>query len=1178
MKEIFALCGSTGVQNKVFFRRSLLIAVVFCFCIFPAVAQILPVVTVRFNNPRYACDNQTYRVDAEFRSDKPGLRLYSMNVRFCHETTALDYLGLGELAPGYTRYSPNPAQEEFWEGTPFGFPGTSAVTYINGAIQLADYTEDPILLPTGNGEWVKLFSIFFKVMDPGIIANGFCPVLIWDLQEVNSNGGFKIGSDGVTITCLDPPLYYIDGEPIYEQSKPVTEMAVQFNWIYDNDGNPATYGYPVPSVCIYGDTNPPVVSESDGSSKVECPDDIVEPEYPFASDNCSEQLTPVLESIIDTPDPLSCEGTRVYTYKYTGSTGLTAYWKYTYHILRTTPPRESGGPALTAAAVQCQDDALTPQLPEIRDVCGTILKAPEPVVTHSGGEYGGTITYDYVYIDCAGLEYPWRFTYTVMDDQPPTASNPADIVLTGCNSTFPAPDPLVVTDEADNCGVPVVAWVSDGPPVTEGCTETVIRTYSVTDGCNNQIRVTQKLIRMVDTQAPTASNPADIVLTGCNSTFPVPDPLVVTDEADNCGVPVVAWVSDGPPVTEGCTETVIRTYSVTDGCNNQIRVTQKLIRMVDTQAPTASNPADIVLTGCNSTFPVPDPLVVTDEADNCGVPVVAWVSDGPPVTEGCTETVIRTYSVTDGCNNQIRVTQKLIRMVDTQAPTASNPADIVLTGCNSTFPAPDPLVVTDEADNCSVPVVAWVSDGPPVTEGCTETVIRTYSVTDGCNNQIRVTQKLIRMEDTQAPTASNPADIVLTGCNSTFPAPDPLVVTDEADNCGVPVVAWVSDGPPVTEGCTETIIRTYSVTDGCNNLIRVTQKLIRIVDGEDPVIPCPADVVLWVSAGETSTTWTPVIPEAFDNCTASATLTVTGVRSDGKPLIDPWPLGTTTITWNTEDGCGNSAVSCFQKVTVTVGEGCLTLVAKVFLEGALIDPVTSTEYATVMRTTLNDLQMLPGQAYDNGGTIIQTPAGQPYNTAPWFYDGQEGMFFDAGGTAGDAGYPAEVVDWVLVSLRNTAGAGYQKICEKAALLLSDGTIRMVEGFDCCDLDMNGSYYLVVEHRNHLPVMSHEPVQVAGAILTYDFTRQQSYVEAGSAMAGQKEYGGYFFMYGGNGNQYTTSFSDTDINADDKTTWELNNGLTGYRKGDYNMNGDTNSNDEILWQRNNGRGTSVIRDY
>ena len=107
-------------------------------------------------------------------------------------------------------------------------------------------------------------------------------------------------------------------------------------------------------------------------------------------------------------------------------------------------------------------------------------------------------------------------------------------------------------------------------------------------------------------------------------------------------------------------------------------------------------------------------------------------------------------------------------------------------------------------------------------------------------------------------------------------------------------------------------------------------------------------------------------------------------------------------------------------------------------------------------------------------------------------------------------------------------------------------------------------------------MSHEPVQVAGAILTYDFTRQQSYVEAGSAMAGQKEYGGYFFMYGGNGNQYTTSFSDTDINADDQRTWEKQNGQTGYRTGDYNMNGDTNSNDQIIWERNNGQTTSVPR--
>ena len=124
----------------------------------------------------------------------------------------------------------------------------------------------------------------------------------------------------------------------------------------------------------------------------------------------------------------------------------------------------------------------------------------------------------------------------------------------------------------------------------------------------------------------------------------------------------------------GCTETTIRTYRVTDACGNFIDVTQNLIRTVDTQAPTASSPAAITLTGCNGTFPAADIAVVTDEADNCGTPTVTFLNDGTPSLTGCTETTIRTYRVTDACGNFIDVTQNLIRTVDTQAPTASSPA------------------------------------------------------------------------------------------------------------------------------------------------------------------------------------------------------------------------------------------------------------------------------------------------------------------------------------------------------------------------------------------------------------------------------------------------------------------------------------------------------------------------
>ncbi|MFV9552656.1 hypothetical protein, partial [Algibacter sp. PT7-4] len=72
-----------------------------------------------------------------------------------------------------------------------------------------------------------------------------------------------------------------------------------------------------------------------------------------------------------------------------------------------------------------------------------------------------------------------------------------------CIDDVPAADIEVVTDEADNQGTPVVAFVSD---VSDGntCPETITRTYSVTDVCDNQILVTQT-ITVNDTTNPTAS-------------------------------------------------------------------------------------------------------------------------------------------------------------------------------------------------------------------------------------------------------------------------------------------------------------------------------------------------------------------------------------------------------------------------------------------------------------------------------------------------------------------------------------------------------------------------------------------------------------------------------------------------------------------------------------------------
>jgi hypothetical protein len=306
---------------------------------------------------------------------------------------------------------------------------------------------------------------------------------------------------------------------------------------------------------------------------------------------------------------------------------------------------------------------------------------------------------------------------------------------------------------------------------------------------------------------------------------------------------------------------------------------------------------------------------------------------------------------------------------------------------------------------------------------------------------------------------------------------------------------------------------------------------------------------------------------ASDNC---------GIDETSFTWVDDEHVGSTiTRTYSIEDNCGNVG-TCEQVITIDD----LNVVTWVYLDGSAINPNGIQTYTLPMRTSLNNVnnvKVLPGQTYYSTMTdTVYTPAGQPYNTAPWNYNGTEGAGYDSHGNPnpGTANYPATVVDWVLVSLREAEDA--PPVCMKAALLHSDGHVEFVNGgFSCCDLDLSGSYYLVIEHRNHLIIMSPEPVQVVNGTLTYDFRYTQSYGNGQKLIIPGTP--GTYAMYTGNGDQTKEVFSDTDINFDDNQYWGTQNGTIGrYRNGDYNMNGDCNYNDRTTFEFNNGVDSSVPR--
>ena len=637
----------------------------------------------------------------------------------------------------------------------------------------------------------------------------------------------------------------------------------------------------------------------------------------------------------------------------------------------------------------------------------------------------------------------------------------------------------------------------------------------------------------------------------------------------------------GTPATISVSPTSTKTYRLTAVSDSRCTGTS-----YTGSALVTVNPLPTVYAGADRSIPYGTSTAIND-ATASGVaplsyswtPAISFVNASllNPVTRNLTASDTYTLTVTDGnsCTNSDQMT-----ITVTGSPLAVNPVASSLTICSGS-----PVQLNANATGGSGTYsYSWTSEPAGFTSGIANpianpatTTTYTVHVNDGFNTvsgNVTVTVNplptaVISGSSTICAGSSANLSVALTGT-----PPWSITYTDGT----TPLTISGITGTPATISVSPTSTKTYRLTavsdSRCTGTSYTGSALVTVnplptvYAGADRNIPYGTSTTINDATASgvapLSYSWTPAT--SFVNASLLNPVTRNLTASD-------------TFTLTVTDGnlCTNS-----DRMTVTVVNKCITLTAKVLLEGSMVNPDNSSAYTYPMRTTLNQMLMLPGQSYkDLSGKVVYTPAGQPFNAAPWNYSGDEGAEYDSGGNTdeGSAGYPANAVDWVLVSLRAYSGNTFQTVCQRAALLLSDGTIQMVTGFECCDLDMNGSYYLVVEHRNHLIVMSDKALPVVNGSLTYDFTVRQSYIDPGGlGSVGQKQISGRYVMYGGNGNQSATPFSATDINSDDQSTWESQNGRLGYRTGDYNLNGDTNSNDQIIWQWNNGCFTSVILNY
>ncbi len=163
-----------------------------------------------------------------------------------------------------------------------------------------------------------------------------------------------------------------------------------------------------------------------------------------------------------------------------------------------------------------------------------------------------------------------------------------------------------------------------------------------------------------------------------------------------------------------------------------------------------------------------------------------------------------------------------------------------------------------------------------------------------------------------------------------------------------------------------------------------------------------------------------------------------------------------------------------------------------------------------------------------------------------------------------------VVDWLHIQLRDDQDASRLQ-AERTVFIQRDGDIVDIDGASIPEFEgiVHGLYNIVIQHRNHLPVMSPVPFLLGEGGLVYDFTQQDAYTGNGTGF-GQKEiFPGVWCMYSGDGDQ------TFEIGGNDKTIWvDINGENPVYKIADYNMDGDVNGNDKSIWFNNNGISSRV----
>ncbi len=368
----------------------------------------------------------------------------------------------------------------------------------------------------------------------------------------------------------------------------------------------------------------------------------------------------------------------------------------------------------------------------------------------------GTTTVLWTATDAAGNAVNCTQTVTVLDNEAPTITCPANLTVnTDPNICFATGVDLGSPVTADNCTVASVTHNS--PSVYPVGTTTVI--WTIVDQAGNSTTCAQT-VTVVDNQAPVVVCTSDIVLNtvegSCGRVVNYAMPTVV----DNCSV-ISMTQSDASGYTSGDifpVGTTVISYTAIDGSGNTYTCSFN-VTIVDNQNP--------VLVGCPSNMTVESGTGSCDVAvnwvspsanDNCpGVDLTTTHTPGSLFGPG---TTVVSYQAIDNSGNMTSCSFT-VTVVDGNSPIVPELADVYNSCQVNTLPSP----VAD--DICAGEIIGTTTTIFPITTVGVTPVIWTFN--DGNGNISTATQYVYIDGDVDATvTIVNDVTLMANNSNATY--------------------------------------------------------------------------------------------------------------------------------------------------------------------------------------------------------------------------------------------------------------------------------------------------------------------------------------------------------------------------------------------------------------------------